>query len=356
MKRVFLVLLGLLALALVAFIAMPTGRYLIRGAWEGGRILARRKSIAKMLADSTVPTVVRERLQLVDDARRFAIDSLGLKAGESFTTYSTVTRDTLVLVLTAAYRDRLEAVRWWFPIVGWVPYKGFFDFDAAKRARADLDAKGFDTILGASPAFSTLGWFNDPLLSTVLRSDPTYLANTVIHELTHNTLFVPSQVEFNESLASFVGARGAAMFFRTRGSDSLAAQVDAEWEDDKHMSAFWRMLTKRINAAFAALPNDSAARVRARDTVYAEARRVLVDSIAPLLTTIPKARLARMPLNNAVMLARRAYAHDLDTFDAVLRHEGGDLRATLARIREVTLHAKDPFAAMGSWLGGQDRR
>jgi predicted aminopeptidase len=345
--RRILIIAGLVLCAgVILLVAFPTGRYLLRGAWEEAGILWRRRPIAKLAADTTVPGAIRQRLRLVLDARQFAVDSLGLAAKQSFTAYSTVAHDTLVLVLTAAYRDRLVPFRWWFPIVGRVPYKGFFDFDAARQAQRDYEQRGFDTVLGASSAFSTLGWFNDPLLSTVLRADTTYLANTVIHELLHNTEYLAGQVEFNESFASFVGARGAAAFFRSRGSEAAAVRVEQEWEDDKKFSAFWAALSHAIDSAYKQWPTDSAARVRARDTVYARAHRTLVDSIGPQLLTIPPARLERVRLNNAVLLARRAYAHDLDVFETALQRNNGDLRLTIAQIIAITRGSKDAFAEL----------
>jgi predicted aminopeptidase len=337
----------------VGFVVLPTGRYLLRGAWEESRILLRRRSIAALVADTSVPPDTRARLRLVLDARRFAVEQLGLRARKSFSTYAKVDHDTLVLVLTAAFRDRLEPLRWWFPIVGDVPYKGFFNFALARRTRDQLEQRGFDTSLGASSAFSTLGWFNDPLLSTTLRGDTLDLSSTVIHELTHNTLFVSSQVEFNESFASFVGARGAAAFFRSRGGERAAERVEEEWADDKLLSSFWKMLSHAVDSAYAEWPSDSAARVRARDSVFAHARRVLTEDLAPVVKTIPRANLERMRLNNAVLLARRAYARDLWVFDEVFRASGNDIRRSIQQIVALTQDATDPFEAMRSWLGGK---
>src|SRR5688500_14695128 len=221
-------------IALVLFLALtPTGCYLSRAGWEEARILAGRKDIARLVEDADTDEVTRRKLQLVLAARAFARDSIGLDVGESFTTYSRLRRDTLVLVLSAAYRDRLEPHTWWFPIVGRVPYKGFFDFDAARDAARDLQAEGLDTYLRPSAAFSTLCWFNDPLLSTTLRYDSLDLANTVIHEVTHNTFYAPGQAVFNESFATFVGARGAEWFFRSRGDSVRAGLALEDWEDDK---------------------------------------------------------------------------------------------------------------------------
>lgn len=338
--------LGTVGVGAVAAAALPTGRYLVRAAWEEGRILLRRQPIELIASDSTSPAEVRDRLRLVLDAREYAVSSLGLSVGKSFTTYSRVDKDTLVLVLSVAHRDRLEPYRWWFPIVGKVPYKGFFDVAAAERARADFERRGFDTYMRPASAFSTLGWFNDPLLSTTLAQYPHDLANTVIHELAHNTLFVRSQAEFNESFASFVGARGAAEFFRARGDSMAAQRVELEWEDDKTLGRFWATLKQTLEAAYAAHPSDSAARVRARESVYAQARRTLVESLGPELRTVPRTWLERLPLDNAALLARRTYSADLDLFDAVWERSGRDVRATVARIMDLVKDAEDPFEAM----------
>ncbi|HSA57430.1 MAG TPA: aminopeptidase [Gemmatimonadaceae bacterium] len=344
---------GALALVggLVAFLVVtPMGRYLARAAYEESRILLRRQPLEVIAADSLSPPDVRQRLRLVLDARAHAESALGLRAGESFTTYSRVDHDTLVLVLSVAYRDRLEPVRWWFPVVGRVPYKGFFDFAAAERARADFEQRGFDTYLRPASAFSTLGWFNDPLLSTTLAQGPRSLANTVIHELAHNTLFVRNHVEFNESFASFVGARGAADFFRARGDEESARLVELEWEDDKLLGRFWEALKGSIDSAYAAWPTDSAARVRARDEVYASARRTLVDSVGPILKTVPAARLERVRLDNAALLARRVYAAQLPLFDEIWMRSGRSVRATIDRVTELTRDSDAPFEALRDWL------
>jgi predicted aminopeptidase len=284
-------LLGVLAIGVAYLVLAPTGRYLVRAAWEEAGILWRRRPIANIVADSATPPAVAAKLRLVLAARAFASDSVGLRANESFTTYSKLDSDTLVLVLSGAYRDRLASYTWWFPIVGRVPYKGYFDFEAAKKAARDLDARGFDVYLRPSPAFSTLGWFNDPLLSTSLRADSLDLANTVIHELTHNTFYASGSAVFNESFANFVGARGSAWFFRSRGAVRAAEEADARWSDNKVMSRFWAQLYHTVDSAFKAHPTDSLARLAARDTLYARERREAIDVLGPQLRTIgPRAR------------------------------------------------------------------
>ncbi|MDQ6737268.1 MAG: aminopeptidase [Gemmatimonadota bacterium] len=341
----------MLAAALLAGVALalvgPTACYLSRGAWEEAKILGRRKPIAAILADPRTAPAVRAKLTIVEAARKFAHDSLGLRTGESFTTYSYVESDTLVLVLSAAYRDRLEPYTWWFPVVGRVPYKGFFDFAAARAAAHDLEAAGFDVYLRPSSAFSTLGFFNDPLLNTTLRADSLDLANTVIHELTHNTYYAPGSVPFNESFASFVGARGAAALFRARGDSASAARVDARWADDKLLGVFWASLSHTLDSTFKAHSNDRAARLALRDSIYLDARRRLVDSVAPRLATIPRAYAERVRLDNAALLARRVYGSGLGLFDELWERRGRNLRATIQDVIFAARHSpRDPFGAV----------
>lgn len=339
---------------IVAVVAVAQGCYLGRAAYEEARILAGRKPIAKLVGDPTVPDSVRQKLRLVLDARRFAADSLGLDPGGSFSTFTDVGRDTLVLVLSAARRDSLVGYSWRYPVVGRLPYRGFFDPADALAARRELEAKGYDTYLRTADAFSTLGWFDDPLLSTTLRHDSIDVANTVIHEITHSTYFPKGQAVFNESFASFVGARGAERFFRSRGSPAAATRSDAAWRDQKVLSAFWASLSRSLDSAFAANP-DRDSRLLARDTVYARARRALADSITPLLRTIGPWYAERVPLNNAYVLARAVYASELDLFDKIYLAEDRDLRAAVGTIiRLAKSRPEDPFAAIREWLGKGD--
>jgi predicted aminopeptidase len=346
---------GILAIAVsaavLALISAPTACYLGRGAWEEAKILSRRQPISEIVADPRTPKDAREKLKVVLAARQYAKDSLHLRAKDSFTTYSRLDHDTLVLVLSAAYRDTLKPYTWWFPIVGRVPYKGYFDFGAAHRDARNLAADGFDVYVRPSDAFSTLGFFNDPLLNTTLKGDSLGLANTVIHELTHNTFYASGQAPFNESFAMFVGARGAAAFFRSRGQEGAAAKVDAEWEDDKLLASFWTRVIKSLDSAYAEYPSDKEARIRARDTVYARARTALIAEVGPALKTINPRYAERVPLDNASLLARRVYASDLDVFDQIYEKEGRNLRRAIGRVIALAkANPKAPFSALRQWV------
>lgn len=340
--------------ALVLFLsAFPMGRYLARAGWEEARILWRRRPIDEMVSDSSVAPAVRSKLALVQAARSFAAADLRLDAGKSFTTFSQLDTDTLVLVLSAAYRDRLAYHRWWFPIVGSVPYKGWFDFEKAQREERAFQARGYDTYLRPASAFSTLGWFNDPLVSSTLRADTLSLANTVIHELAHNTFYAPGQAEFNESFANFVGARGSAEFFRMRGQARAVAEAEARWSDEKLLAQFWKRLHGDIDSTFKANPGDSlrGRRIALRDSIYRMARQELIYRVGPQLRTVAPRYVERVRLDNAALLARRIYLTDVALFDSVWVREGRDVKRAVQRVIELArAEPKRPYDALRAWL------
>ncbi len=346
-RRRLIVTLFAVTLAALGTLTCSPG-YVIRAGIEESRILSRRRAIADVVADSSTAPGVRAQLGLVEQSRDYAVRVLHLKAGDSYTTYSWVDHDTLLLVVSAAYKDRFQPYTWWFPIVGRVPYKGFFDFDAAYRTAAQLDRRGFDTYVRPSSAFSTLGFFNDPVLNTALRTDDVGIASTVIHELLHNTLFIPSQVAFNESLASFVGDRGAVGFFCARDGDDAETchHAQNEWEDDLTFGAFLSDLVDNLERLYARTDIDSTAKIAQRERVFADAKQHFQADVEPRLHASYRGFTQR-PLNNATLIGIRLYYRRLDLFEQVFEHEGRDLVASILAIQKATgEHQGDPYAAV----------
>ena len=341
----------MLLFALIIFALTPLGRYLTRAAIAEAGILLARRPIAEAQQDTTIPLEIRAKLRLVTEARQFAVDSLGLRAKKSFTQFTQLDRDTLVLVLSAAPKDWLTQHTWWFPVVGNMPYKGFFDYEKGKQEAQTMAASGYDVNLRPASAFSTLGWFNDPILSTTLASDSVDLVDTVIHELTHNTFFAPDQATFNESFASFVGARGSEHFFRTRGDERSANDAQARWYDSQVLGRYWAKLYQELDSTFRAHPNDKPERLRLRDSVFTDARRAMVDSLSRELRSVPRQYLERVRLDNAALLGRRVYATDLELFDAVYEKEGRNVMRALDRIITIARdNPASPSTALRAWV------
>jgi predicted aminopeptidase len=341
------------ALSRVAIVALLCAGcspvYVVRAGIEEAKILSRRRPIADVLKDPATDARTRARLNLVLQARSFAQHELGLNTGESFTTYSWVDSDTLLMVLSAARKDKFEQYTWWFPIVGRVPYKGFFDFDDAFDAAKQLERAGYDAYVRPSSAFSTLGWFNDPLLNTVLRYGDVSLASTVIHELLHNTIFVPSQIPFNESFANFVGDRGAVVFFCTRDGESSppCTQARNAWADNLVFGDFLTRLIAELEALYERPGLSAADRIRMREDVFNAARQRFQTEVRLRLRTNAFRDFGTEPLNNATLIATRLYYDRLHLFEQAFIRHNQDFRATVAWIQDLARrNTSDPFGAL----------
>ncbi len=323
--------------------------YVLRAAWEEARILARRRPIADILNDTAVRPETRAKLELVVQARGFAARELRLQVGDSYTSFSDIGRDTLALVLSASPVDRLAAHTWWFPIVGRVPYKGFFSREAAEKERLKLEERNYDTYLRTTSAFSTLGWLPDPLLSTVLRQDSVGLVETVIHEVTHNTLFVSGQVKFNESFANFVGSVGAIEFFCSRREAPDLCQLARDrWDDTVLLSEFLDQLWNDLDALYAEnLP--LASLVPRRRELLSESAERFRREFAPRMRTPGFARYDPTRLNNASLIARHLYYHRLPLFQS-LYQSVGNLPETIDQVAAAVRQTEDPWQAVQGLL------
>jgi predicted aminopeptidase len=313
--------------------------YVARGGLAEARILWRRQPIAELLERPDLDPVLRERLELVQRVRTFAEDDLGLRVGESYTTFADVDGEAVVWVLSAAHRDQLEAYTWWWPVVGRVPYQGYFEHEDALAAASALAAQGYDTDVRSASAFSTLGWFADPLLSTTARYGPVSLTETVIHELFHATLYVPSHVDFNESAASFAGQRGAMAFFcdGPGADEARCSEARRRWAHTRAHGRFLERYVLRLRAMYAeGLPpaQRDAWRVRLAARAARAIRARGLGSGDDL-----------SPPNNARLLAMVAYETDLGAFDR-LAPTAQALPAALERIIGAARGASDPFAAV----------
>jgi predicted aminopeptidase len=342
-----------LGLLLAAAACSPT--YVIRAGYEEAKILSRRQPIQKLVDDPRTPPERRAKLSLVLQARTFADRSLGLAAGKSYTTFSQLESDTLALVLSAAYRDQFRPRTWWFPIVGSVPYKGFFSESAARREIRRLEEAGFDTYLRPTSAFSTLGWFNDPVVSPLLRYGDVDLVNTVVHEIFHNTLYLAGEAQYNESVANFVGAQGAIEFFcRRDGPESPGCrEARAAWEDDLLFGRFMDALVDELEALYARADLSRERKLAERDEVFRRARERFATEVRPRLKVQTFSTFTTTPLNNATLISRRLYYHRLDLFEQVFRSRGGDLRRTVDDLVRAARGAEDPYAATQALLAAR---
>lgn len=179
------------------------------------------RPITEVMQDKSFPDSLKTKLALIQEIRSFAIDSLGINESDNYTTLFDQKGKTLMWVVTACDPYELKPHQWEYSFLGSMPYKGFFDSLKAVKEEKIWKEKGLDTDIGTAAGWSTLGWFKDPILSSMLYRQPGSLSNLIIHELTHGTLFVKDNIEYNENLADFVGDEGAKLFLIHKyGKDS----------------------------------------------------------------------------------------------------------------------------------------
>ena len=339
-----------IAPALFVILTACSPLYVLKAGIAEARILRARRPIPEVILDSTTDERTRGMLVLALGAREFAIEQLRLDVGGSYTSFSQLDSDTPAHILSAARRDRLEPRTWWFPIVGRFPYKGFFDLDDALDAQQDLEEEGWDTYLRPTAAFSTLGWFKDPLLSTLLRRDDVDMVETIFHELSHNHLFVGGQVMFNESFAMFVGRVGAAQFFCTRqggGPDTVkCARARARWRDEILFSRFIDELVDDLVAVYSNPDLTTEEKLRERASLFAASRSRFRTEVQPTFEAQTFGGFLSTPLNNATLLSRMVYYHRLYDFDALLQAHDGKLEDAVAALTEGSKDVTDPYTLL----------
>jgi predicted aminopeptidase len=341
----------LLPLGFLAAAAL-SGCYVLK---QGTFLIAynsRAVKIERILARKGLHEDVEAMLRLVREAKRFAVEELGLRADRNYSRYVELDRAYLVDVVSAAAPDSLTPYLWRFPFFGSFPYKGYYVRKDALREARRLERRGFDVWVRKVDAFSTLGFFSDPVYSFMSDYSPFDLASLIIHEQTHATLFVKNAVQFNEELATFVGWEGALEFLRSRfGEDSreYGQAVDhlADWRRFNEMLlTLYEELERAYGQAALAAGGAAAAReaaLQAKGRLVAEFNRAAVEE--PFRTE-SFAKFNGIPANNAYILAVVNYNQDLDLFYRLQAALGGDLRRTFQAVREAVAGKADPKEAL----------
>jgi predicted aminopeptidase len=335
------------SLAIAILLAGCDMRYLAHAAYEESHLLWNRKPIAEVLQQPSLSPAVRQQLETVLAVRKFAADNLGERVGGAYETVTAVDQSAVVWVVMAAPRDSLAPYLWWFPIVGYVPYRGYFNKTRAEAEARAMEGKGYDTFVRPAIAFSSLGFFNDPLLSNLLELNRVELAGVLIHELFHRTFFLKSDVMFDESSANWIGGRGAVDFFtQTEGANSqdAAAAWDVYRSEMKFADFLLQEEARLIRLYQSGLPRDEI--LKRRLVVFAEIKADYAK-LKPTLSGLERFDLDQQPLNNAVLLNYMIYFHDLNNFAALERMHQGDTRATIQSIIELARNEPDdPFHAI----------
>lgn len=292
----------------------------LSGQWQ---LWSAQRSLADVLEDPAVETRLRGRLADVQNMRRFAGAELGLPVGHQYGHYSDLGRRYAVWNVFAAAEFSLEPESWCYPVAGCVHYRGYFQQGAALRKAAALRGQGLDVFVGGVAAYSTLGWFDDPLLNTYIYWRESALAALLFHELAHRRLYVPGDTRFNESFAEAVAVEGTRAWFKAAGNNAELQRFEVELARREEFQLQVKSLRDALGQLYASQLAPDVMRQQ-----KAEIIRAWRASYLHWRTLHPEASyfdgFVFGELNNARLAASSDYSHWQGAFRQLWREKGGD--------------------------------
>jgi predicted aminopeptidase len=317
------------AITLVLFFTGCRLTYLFHAASGQFRLLVDSVPIEEAIKADSLGPEEKNRLLLVARAKDFGERELGLRKTDNYQTVYLKSHQAPIYIVSASPRDRLARVTWWFPVVGDMPYLGFFDRESAESERGQLAKKGLDVTMGIAHAYSTLGWFQDPVTLNLLEGSTVTLVETILHEMTHTTIYVNGQGEFNEGLAVLVSKVGTHLFFeRTFGPcHPFTVHARESIEDEQLFSAFLSLVLERLSLFYNS-PLSYQEKLAKREQIFSESL-VEFGRVAVNFKTSLFIHFGNEGLNNAYLMSVGLYHRHFHFFEAVLKKRGNSIKEML---------------------------
>ncbi len=298
-------------------------------------ILFNTLTLEQVMDDPTTPPETRARLELARDIREYASQTLKLPENRSYRIYADLGRPAALWNIFAAPELSLELKTWCYPVAGCVAYRGYFNRRRANAYAANLKAQGYETFVGTVSAYSTVGWFNDPLLNTVIkRSDPE-LAAVIFHELAHQRLFLSGDTAFSESFATAVEIEGVRRWLTDRGKPEEFANYMERLKRREQFMGLVLRYRKQLETLYASTKSDDAKRAE-KARIFDDLRRdygALKASWGGYSAF--DAWLVNGELNNARMGAVGVYHQHVPAFQTLLAKLGGDFETFYWEVERI---------------------
>jgi len=329
--------------------------YVAHAAWGQAMLLANSEPVEKAEKSGALDAAQIERTRDIQDIKRFAEDELGIKRTDNYSTIHLKPLQDPIHALSAAPKDELRLKTWWFPVIGRMPYLGFFDLKRAEEEKAKLVDQGYDVVLRSAAAYSTLGWFTDPITMNMMEWPLRAVAETIIHELTHVTLYVKGQTAFNEGFAQFVGMTGAVRYLSARVGPGDRQTILAERliDDERVFSSFLDMALLSLELIYQS-PVGYDEKLVLRQAAYDD----LMENYRTVKEQYKTNRynaFGAEPLNNARLLSYGLYHRNFGLFERVYKAHDKDLRKFIAFFVELHKESdKDMLEATKEWLNNRD--
>jgi len=297
-------------------------------------LVSRAVAIDERLGDPGLPEALRDKLRRVSAIRDFASKELALPDNGSYRRYAELDRAFVVWNVFAAPEFSVEPVESCFPIAGCVSYRGFYREAGAQAQARSLKAEGYDVYIGGAPAYSTLGWFDDPVLSTFIRYPDAEVARLIFHELAHQVAYVKNDTVFNESFAVAVEQEGARRWLARRGTPQEAAAYASLQSRRREFVALVLGYRERL-ATFYRQPVSAEQKRRGKADLFAEMLRDYARLKAEWGGFSGYDRVFANGANNALLASIAAYTEWVPAFSALLARQDGDLPAFYAQVKEL---------------------
>jgi predicted aminopeptidase len=298
----------------------------------GGQVslMSRARAVDDLLTDPQTPQALRERLVLAREIRGYAVKELKLPDNPSYRSYADIGRPFAVWNVVAAPEFSLEPLQSCFPVAGCVSYRGFFAQEDADRYAAGLRAQGNDVYVYGVAAYSTLGKFDDPLLSSFIRFQDAALARLMFHELAHQVIYVKDDSTFNESFAVVVEREGLRRWLAATGRAEAQKEILAAQERNKVFIGDIEQARARLRVLY---------RQRIAPEAMRERKRAELDELKAKLAG--QARYKDIAPNNAFIASFATYTDLVPTYEYILKEEGGDLERFYARVKKYAASPPD---------------
>ncbi len=325
-KRAKSAWLGLLCLAIVACVSgCENVSYYGQAVFGEVEILGGRKPVSQLLADPRTPSKLKERLRDVNKIRQFAARELKEPIAGAYVSYTELYRSNVAWNVNVAPPLSLDPVTWWYPFVGQASYRGYFHERAARRYASRWERQGWDVYVDGVEAYSTLGWFNDPLLSTFIYEPEPDLAELIFHELAHRRLFVNGDTDFDEAFATAVAAEGMRRWFASSGDTNGYRAWQIAHERERQFVQMVLETRQELQTVYADAKLTASGKLRRKEEIIARLR----DNYAAIKKgwngeTGYDTWIAS-PINNAKLNTVSAYYNLTPAFTALIRAENGDM-------------------------------
>ena len=297
-------------------------------------ILFNRRDINRLLADDATPQPLRQQLQTVLALRDYAAQQLDLPVGDSYLSYVELEREHVLWNVFAAPEFSLDPLTWCYPIAGCVSYRGYFSEARALRAAEKMADAGYDVYTGSVDAYSTLGWFADPVFSTVIARQDYQLAELIFHELAHQRVYFPGDTTFNESFATFVEREGVRRWLGTHEDFAGVAAAELSIQRQAQFVELVSDYREQLEQVYDA--DGPAAEMRQRkEAIQAELREAYQALKAQWQGYTGYDRWFASSLNNAQLSTVTSYNDLVPGLAALLQSADGDLQTFYQKVEEL---------------------